>query len=555
MRPFFLFIMIFISRRFQALLTVVSLVSVLVPSGAGAAEVQDVLRTPTNEVVSRGDFIRAAVTVLNMDNMNVDLTKQLPYRRVTKGLEKYVRIAHDKNALESFGYDLLLAQGITRGQALRLLVNLTGYDTAVPVVFTDVKVGTPDERAVRVAVEKEWMNPIKDNLFGVRRLLTGGDAKLLLRKVLGEQGIESQVDTNDTPTIRINYKSNDRLMNLPKTQILESIWSMIEREFLYSEDIDVEEAAFRAAEGLVSSLGDKYTTFMRPAKAQQFQSQINGEVIGIGAQVEFIDEILTIVTPIVGSPAEAAGLNPADQILKVDGVPLAGLSFQDSVGKVRGPKGSTVKLTIRRNGIELEFSVVRNVITVPEAKITWQEDVLIVQLTQFGRITHDSLRDQMTEMMAKNPSGVVLDLRNNPGGLLSAANIVVSIFTPSGTPVVEIKSRKADRMESTSAEQIVPDSVPVVLLINEGSASASEIVAGALQDSGRATLIGGKSFGKGTVQQVLQFNDQSNLKMTIAEWFTPNGRKINGIGISPDIGMSEIGGRDAPLLRALEILR
>ncbi|MBT5468910.1 hypothetical protein HOK40_04450, partial [Candidatus Peregrinibacteria bacterium] len=234
MRPFFLFIMIFISRRFQALLTVVSLVSVLVPSGAGAAEVQDVLRTPTNEVVSRGDFIRAAVTVLNMDNMNVDLTKQLPYRRVTKGLEKYVRIAHDKNALESFGYDLLLAQGITRGQALRLLVNLTGYDTAVPVVFTDVKVGTPDERAVRVAVEKEWMNPIKDNLFGVRRLLTGGDAKLLLRKVLGEQGIESQVDTNDTPTIRINYKSNDRLMNLPKTQILESIWSMIEREFLYS---------------------------------------------------------------------------------------------------------------------------------------------------------------------------------------------------------------------------------------------------------------------------------------------------------------------------------
>ncbi|PIR54558.1 hypothetical protein COU75_00255 [Candidatus Peregrinibacteria bacterium CG10_big_fil_rev_8_21_14_0_10_42_8] len=547
--------MIITSRRFQALLTVVSITFLTVPVQIHAAEVNDVLQTPSNEVVTRGDFIRAAVQLLNLDRMKVDGTKTLPYRRVTKGLEQYVRIAHEKNALESFGYDLLLAQGITRGQALRVLVNLTGFDTATPVVFTDVKVGTPDERAVRVAVQKEWMMPIRENLFGVRRMLTGDDANILLRKVTGDDSVTEQIAKDETPTIRINYKSNERLMNLPKTQILESIWSMIEREFLFTDDIDTDEAAFRAAEGLVDSLGDKYTTFMRPAKAQQFQSQINGEVIGIGAQVEYIDEILTIVTPIVGSPAEAAGLKPGDQILKVDGISLAGLGFAESVGKVRGPKGSTAKLTVRRNGIELDFSVVRNVITVPEAKITWQDDILIVQLTQFGRITQDSLRDQMTEMMNKNPRGVILDLRNNPGGLLTAANTVVSIFTPVGTDVVNIKTRKDETMQSTTATQIVPNSVPVALLVNEGSASASEIVAGALQDADRATLIGSKTFGKGTVQQVLQFNDQSNLKMTIAEWFTPKGRKINGIGVSPDIGISEIDGRDAPLLKALEILR
>ena len=547
--------MIITSRRFQALLTVVSITFLTVPVQIHAAEVNDVLQTPSNEVVTRGDFIRAAVQLLNLDRMKVDGTKTLPYRRVTKGLEQYVRIAHEKNALESFGYDLLLAQGITRGQALRVLVNLTGFDTATPVVFTDVKVGTPDERAVRVAVQEEWMMPIRENLFGVRRMLTGDDANILLRKVTGDDSVTEQIAKDETPTIRINYKSNERLMNLPKTQILESIWSMIEREFLFTDDIDTDEAAFRAAEGLVDSLGDKYTTFMRPAKAQQFQSQINGEVIGIGAQVEYIDEILTIVTPIVGSPAEAAGLKPGDQILKVDGISLAGLGFAESVGKVRGPKGSTAKLTVRRNGIELDFSVVRNVITVPEAKITWQDDILIVQLTQFGRITQDSLRDQMTEMMNKNPRGVILDLRNNPGGLLTAANTVVSIFTPVGTDVVNIKTRKDETMQSTTATQIVPNSVPVALLVNEGSASASEIVAGALQDADRATLIGSKTFGKGTVQQVLQFNDQSNLKMTIAEWFTPKGRKINGIGVSPDIGISEIDGRDAPLLKALEILR
>lgn len=544
-----------ITRRVSALLTVVSLGIFLAPLPLQAANVQDVLQTPDNAVVTRGDFIRAAVQLLKMENMAVDQTKELPFRRVAKGLEKYVRVANEKNALESFGYDLLLAQGITRGQALRVLVNLTGYDTAVPVSFSDVQVGTPDERAVRVAVGRNWMSPIRDNLFGVRRMLTGSDARLLLRKVVGEEDVYQQVESNDTATIRVNYSSNERLMNLPKTQILESIWSMIEREFLFTDQIDTDEAAFNAAEGLVNSLGDKYTTFMRPAKSKQFQSQINGEVTGIGAQVEHIDGILTIVTPIVGSPAEAAGLKPGDQILRVNGASLASLGFLEAVELVRGPKGSEVLLTIRRNGIEMEFSVVRDSISIPEDKISWQDNILVLQLTQFGRITQDSLRTQMEDMMKKSPKGIVLDLRNNPGGLLSAANKVVSVFTPKGTTVVRIKTRKDESEEVTFEEQIVPNNIPVVLLINEGSASASEIVAGALQDLGRATLVGSKTFGKGTVQQVLQFNDQSSLKMTIAEWFTPKKRKINGMGINPDIEVSEVDGRDEPLLRALEILR
>jgi len=544
-----------IARRFSALITVISLSVFLAPLSSQAASVQDTLRTPDNAVVTRGDFIRAAVQLLHMENTAVDTTKELPFRRVAKGLEQYVRIANEKNALESFGYDLLLAQGITRGQALRVLVNLTGYDTVVPVSFSDVQVGTPDERAVRVAVGRNWMSPIRDNLFGVRRMLTGSDARLLMRKVVGEADVYEQVESNDTQTIRVNYSSNERLMNLPKTQILESIWSMIESEFLFTDQIDTDEAAFKAAEGLVNSLGDKYTTFMRPAKAKQFQSQINGEVTGIGAQVEQIDEILTIVTPIVGSPAEAAGLKPGDQILKVNGASLAGLGFLESVDLVRGPKGSTVKLTIRRNGTEMDFSVVRDAISIPEDKISWQDNILVLQLTQFGRITQESIRTQMEEAMSKSPKGIILDLRNNPGGLLTAANSVVSIFTPKGTSVVHIKTRNDERMEVTTEEQIVPNNIPVVLLVNGGSASASEIVAGALQDMGRATLIGSKTFGKGTVQQVLQFNDQSNLKMTIAEWFTPKKRKINGIGINPDIEISEVDGRDEPLLKALEILR
>ena len=157
--------------------------------------------------------------------------------------------------------------------------------------------------------------------------------------------------------------------------------------------------------------------------------------------------------------------------------------------------------------------------------------------------------------MEKNPHGIVLDLRSNPGGLLSAADLVVSLFVPKGTPYVEVRSRKNQSTSQTTQEQVIEDEVPLVVLINEGSASASEIVAGALQDLDRATIVGGKSFGKGTVQQVLQFNDQSSLKITIAEWYTPDGNKIDGLGVHPDIGISEIEGRDAPMLKALDILR
>ncbi len=529
----------------------------VIPSVAQATSANDALRGyGDSDVVTRGDFIRSAVQVLGLEDTSVDQDEDLPYRRVARGLEKYIRVAHEKDALESFGYDLFLAQGITRGDALRVVVSLTDLSTTTPQSYKDVRIGSEIELAVRVAIEHGWMEPIRADLFGVRRKLLGREAILLLRKANGEATPQGSGFKNTTSNIKVNYGgSQKRLMNLPKTQILESIWSVIEREYLYADQIDVDEAAFRAAEGLVNSLEDKYTTFMRPARSKQFQTQIKGEITGIGAQVEYIDGILTIVSPIMGSPAQAAGLKPGDQVLKVDGTPLSGLSFMDAVDKVRGPKGSSVKLSIRRDGYELDVDVVRDIIRVPEAIITWQDDVVVVQLTQFGRITQEELRPQMEEVTLKNPRGVVLDLRSNPGGLLSAANSVISLFVEKGTPYVEVRSRKDKSFSHTTRDRVIGDEVKMVVLVNEGSASASEIVAGALQDLDRATIIGAKTFGKGTVQQVLQFNDKSSLKMTIAEWYTPDGNKINGVGVHPDIGISEIEGRDAPLLKALDILR
>lgn len=550
-----------VMKKFSSLL-LVSVFLFAMPTSAHAITAYDALRGYGDEdVITRGDFVRAAVQVLGMENTSVDSNMELPYRRVAKALEPYVRVAHKKGALDAFGYDLLLAQGITRGEALRILVSLTGFSSSTAAVYKDVPAGSDEERAVRVAAERNWMTPITSDLYGIRRKLLGKDAILTLRKVGGEHVSQSQQTTETTQpdtqseTIRVNLGTTQRLMNLPKTQILETIWSVIEREFLYIDKVDTDEAAFKAAEGIVASLGDKYTTFMRPSRARQFQTQIQGEVTGIGAQVEYVDEVLTIVSPIKGSPAEAAGLEPGDQIIKVNGEELAGLSFLDAVEKVRGPQGSTVHLRVRRNGFELDVEVTRDVIKVPEAEISWQEDIAVIQLTQFGRITEEELRPEVQNIINKGPKGIVLDLRSNPGGLLSAADEVVSLFVHVGTPYVEVRTRKEDKFQYTTGTQVVPESIPVVVLINEGSASASEIVAGALQDMDRATIIGAKSFGKGTVQQVLQFNDQSSLKMTIAEWYTPDGNKIDGEGVHPDIGISEVDGRDAPLLKALEILR
>ena len=509
-----------------------------------------------SDIVTRGDFIRAAVEAVGLKDLAVDQRQDLPYRRIPKALEPYIRVAHKKNALEAFGFDLLLAQGITRGDALRVLTNLTGFDTAKPAVFKDVKVGTPDERAVRVAVDRGWMEPIDGDLFGVRRMLLGREALALLRKVSGSPEVQSPDIQTNAPTIKFNLMTNKRIGNLPKTQILEAIWGAIEKEFLYTDKIDLDEAAFKAAEGLIDSLGDKYTTFMRPARARQFQTQIEGEVSGIGAQVEFLDEVLTIVSPIKGSPAEAAGLKAGDKVIKVDGVPLAGLSFLDAVEKVRGPKGSKVKLTINRAGIEFDVDVMRDIVRVPEATITWQGDVLVVQISQFGRITETELRSTLVNTtLSKTPKGIILDLRSNPGGLLTAADTVTSLFVPKGSDFVEVRARKDTTRQKTTLEPVVGNSIRMVVLVNEGSASASEIVAGALQDMKRATIVGAKTFGKGTVQQVLKFTDESSLKMTIAEWFTPNGKKIDGVGVFPDVGVSEIEGRDAPMLKALELLK
>ncbi len=534
-----------------------SLLLIFIPVAIQAASVAQILRTPDEKAVSRGEFIRAAVTVLGMPLR--DDRKALPFKRpVPKNLQLSVKAANGQGALKIFGNDLMTARSITRGEALFVLMKLQGLKPAsIPVRFPDVTAGSDMEKAVQVATEKGWMEPVRSNFFGVTRSLTGREARVLLRKVIGEDKQDSEaVDEGEKiPSIIIRFKAKDR-EPLPQEETLRAVWQLLSDQYLYKDKLNGDTASFEAAEALVNSLKDPYTTFMPPASAQEFDNRLGGEVSGIGAQVEFKDTILTIVAPIPGSPSDKAGLKPGDQILAVDGVSLTGLDFLSSVNKVRGPRGSVAKLTIRRNGNDMEISVQRDIVRVPEIEITIQSgNIAVIKLVQFGERTRSDLRSLLLDIAKTNPRGVILDLRNNPGGLLNAAEVVLSNFLPQGSPIASINERDRTYIDSTVDPPTIDPSVPLIVLVNKGSASASEIVAGALQDAKRATIVGEQTFGKGTVQEVIDFKSGASMKMTIAEWKTPAGRKIDGIGVKPDVIVPASDGRDDQMLRAIELIR
>lgn len=552
-------------RNRASSLAVVGTLLFVVPFSTFALSVSDVLPISDTQSVTRSDFIRASVKGMQIESLIPN--KNLPYERIPTSLLPYVDAANRKNALGLFGKELNLSRVILRGEALQFLVSLLelkGTEVANNT-FTDVKAGTAEAKAVSIAIQKGWMKPQQNTVFGVKSPLKGVEAKALLqialeldaaRKTTAVTAPTRSNSSSSTPSVRFDLRTGGTKTSsvLPKQQILEAIWKLINSEFLYDKNINSEEAAYKAIEGMVQSLNEPYTTFFRPSRNLNFQSQIDGEVTGIGAQVEMLEGVLTIVSPVRGSPAEAAGLQAGDQIISVDGQSLAGLGFVEAVDKVRGKKGSIAVVRIRRNGSEFDVSVKRDVIKIPEVIISWQGEVAVVALTQFGKLTERELRSHMLDIQAKNPKGFILDLRNNPGGLLTAAEKVVGNFVPKGSKVAEIHFRGKTENVTTTEEPTINAKVPVVVLVNEGSASASEIVAGALQDHKRAKIVGVKTFGKGTVQEVLQFDDQSSLKMTVAEWLTPNSRKIDKVGVEPDIKVTE-NGRDEQMLKALDLLR
>lgn len=306
----------------------------------------------------------------------------------------------------------------------------------------------------------------------------------------------------------------------------------------YVEEIDDSTLLQYAIEGMLGGL-DPHSVYLTSDAFDDLQTSTSGEFSGLGLEVGMENGLLRVIAPIDGSPAAAAGVQPGDIILKLDNNPLKGMSLNDAVGKMRGPKGSEIELTIGRSGEAqpLTLSLTRDVIKVASVRENWLEDgYAYVRISQFQKTTGDDVAQALKRLKDEQAiKGVVLDLRNNPGGVLGASVDVAGLFMRGGE-VVYTEGRLPNAAQSYDAsDEDVTSGAPIVVLINRGSASASEIVAGALQDHGRAIIMGTDSFGKGSVQTVMPISESRAVKLTTALYFTPGGRSIQAAGIVPDI--------------------
>ena len=313
-------------------------------------------------------------------------------------------------------------------------------------------------------------------------------------------------------------------------------WDLLHQNYV-DQPLDDTKLMQGAIRGMLGSLGDSHTLYMDPSQYTQANTQLAGAYDGIGAWVDASGDYLAIVSPMKGSPAEKAGLKPQDKIIKIDGVDQAGIPGDLVIQKVMGKAGTDVTLTILRAGQDpFDVKVTRAHITVPtvEGKMLGS-GVAYVALNTFGDNTADDLHNTLKDLMAQNPKGLILDLRNNGGGYLDTAIKVVSEFSDKGVVVYE-KYGDGKLDEHDVIPGGLATKIPMVVLINEGSASASEITAGALQDDGRAKLVGVTSYGKGSVQNWIGLsNNQGAVAITIAKWLTPLKRTIDHIGLTPDV--------------------
>ncbi len=340
------------------------------------------------------------------------------------------------------------------------------------------------------------------------------------------------------------------------------VWNLVKKKHIDSDKLNAQKMVYGAINGMLKATGDPYTDFFNPQESKDFSQSIEGSFEGIGAELGIKDKILTVITPLDGSPAQKAGLRTGDKIIKVNGKMVTDLSIDQAVDLIRGKKGTVVKLTVISKGEEKtkEISITRDVIELKSVSVKFEKDkIAYIRITQFSENTDREFNVVMNKVILAGSKGIVLDLRNNPGGLLNKAVAIASRMIPKGKVVVseENSDGKTESLYTSGGDKL--SSLPMVVLINEGSASAAEILSGALRDDRGIILIGKTSFGKGSVQQLMNLPGGSSVKITIAKWLTPNGDYIMKKGIKPDIKVKMTlddykNKRDPQLKKALEVI-
>ena len=313
-------------------------------------------------------------------------------------------------------------------------------------------------------------------------------------------------------------------------------WDLVKEK--YVNQINDQDLVYGAIKGMVSALKDPYSAFMTPEENKQFEEDMQGSFEGIGAEIGIRDGVLTIIAPLEGMPAEKAGIKAGDKVIKVNDKSTAEMTLNEAVRLIRGPRGTTVSLTILRNGEAQEIKIVRNQIDIKSVKMEQKENnIIYIDINGFLQDTSQEFTIAAAQVLLLNPKGIILDLRNNPGGYLDQAIEVTGWFVDKGEVVVIEEFGDNKQTEHKAFGNASLKKYPLVVLVNQGSASGSEILAGALRDLRSTKLIGEKTFGKGSVQELENLENKSSLRITIAKWLTPNGYSIHEKGLEPDLAM------------------
>lgn len=341
----------------------------------------------------------------------------------------------------------------------------------------------------------------------------------------------------------------DKVMNLYQStrssdvdfDLFWEVWDTVKAKHI-SHNIDDVDLFYGAIEGLVNGVNDPYTVYFPPADASEFVTSLSGEFQGIGAEIGIRDNQLQVIAPLPNSPAEQAGLQPGDAIFAIDGEDTFELNIQEAVQKIRGPRGTIVTLTIARQGADAlqDIAITRDIIDLESVYYeALDNNIAYVRIATFNEDTAEELDEAITSLLADNSTSIILDLRSNPGGFLDVSVDVASEWIPQGPIVHQESTVEQDQTFMTTGDHRLAG-IPTVVLIDKGSASGAEIVAGALQDANVATLVGEQSFGKGSVQEFSSLPDGSAIKITVAHWLTPDKRAINEVGITPDIELEQL---------------
>lgn len=373
---------------------------------------------------------------------------------------------------------------------------------------------------------------MNNNAFFVRSKVSYGITIAVL--VFAVFGVGYYVGSNQ---VSAEFTSNKNAT--PNMGMFWNVWKTLDSKFISAKDINSETRVWGAIKGLTDSFKDPYTMYFTPNEAKQFNDSLSGEFYGIGIEIGIQEKVLTVIAPIKDTPSFKAGIKSGDKIIEIDGKTTEGLTIDDAISRIKGEKGTPVDLTVFRAGEKTtrKFTLIRDLISVPPIETKIEKGVFEINFSSFSATSAKEFEKAIVEFQKSNSTKLLIDMRGNPGGYLDAAVDIGSWFVPQGKVIVseDFGSSSEPHSYRSKGYNLLKKPSKIIILVDGGSASAAEILSGALKEYGIATLVGQKTYGKGSVQEVISFEDKSELKVTVARWLTPNGVSISEKGIIPDV--------------------